>query len=66
MITINDIKNNKLVPSDYVGFIKEKLYAMETTKDMLYNSINKLNDEQEKQNNQKKIDDDNNRIIESI
>ena len=38
MITINDIKNNKLVLRDYIGLIKEIINSLETNNDNLYTS----------------------------
>ena len=66
MITINDIKNNKLVLRDYVALIKEIINSLETNNDNLYTSIEETNSEQRQQFFQNVIDDNNIRIIELI
>ncbi len=56
MISINDIKNNKLVLRDYVLLIKEIIYSMENTNDKFYNSIEESNNEPQQQHFQNIID----------
>jgi hypothetical protein len=62
MITINDIKNNKLVLRDYLGLIKEIVYSIENSIEISNLIINGSNDEEQKQNHQDKIVNHNNKI----
>ena len=62
MITINDIKNNKLVLRDYIGLINEIIYAIENNIEILNLIMGESNDEELKQNYHNKIIDDNNKI----
>ena len=62
MISINDIKNNKLVLRDYLGLMKEIVYSIENSIEISNLIINESNDEEQKQNHQNKIVNHKNKI----